>query len=95
MGLIEDEVSRLQGKMAQLDARIKSLEEKQFGGPAKTTEEIRMILIGPPGAGMSTRFVIERRRFAKTPTKANQLAVLQARALKLPRSRRSSAVAIW
>lgn len=53
MGLIEDEVSRLQGKMAQLDARIKSLEEKQFGGPAKTTEEIRMILIGPPGAGMS------------------------------------------
>ena len=52
MGLIEDEVSRLQGKLAQLDARIKALEEKQFGSSPKTTEEIRMILIGPPGAGM-------------------------------------------
>lgn len=50
MGIIEDEVKGLNAKLEGLEARIKSLETRQFGSPI-TTEQIRMILIGPPGAG--------------------------------------------
>lgn len=54
MGYVDDEVKLLQGVVAKLEARIKALEERQLGGPSqrKTAEEIRMILMGPPGAGM-------------------------------------------
>jgi adenylate kinase len=53
MGIIEDEVKRLQGVINRLEGRVQALEERQFGGSQKkTAEEIRMILIGPPGAGM-------------------------------------------
>ena len=52
MGYLDDEVKRLQGIISTLEGRVKSLEERQTGGsPKKTTEEIRMLLIGPPGAG--------------------------------------------
>lgn len=55
MGYIEDEVKRLQGIVDKLDGRIQALEQRQFGGSApKTTEELRMLLIGPPGAGMES-----------------------------------------
>ncbi len=50
MGFLDDEVRRLQSVVDKLEGRVKSLEKRQFGGPV-TTEEIRMILIGPPGAG--------------------------------------------
>lgn len=50
MGIIEDEVKGLHAKLEGLESRIKSLESRQFGGPL-TAEQIRMILIGPPGAG--------------------------------------------
>jgi adenylate kinase len=51
MGYIEDEVKRLTASVEKLESRIRGLEEKALGGAAKQTEEIRMILIGPPGAG--------------------------------------------
>lgn len=52
MGYLDDEVKRLQGIISAIEGRVKSLEERQTGGsPKKTTEEIRMLLIGPPGAG--------------------------------------------
>lgn len=55
MGYIEDEVKRLQGIVDKLDGRIQALEQRQFGGSApKTAEELRMLLIGPPGAGMGS-----------------------------------------
>ena len=51
MGFIEDEVKRLSASVEKLESRIRSMEERAFGGASKQSEEIRMILIGPPGAG--------------------------------------------
>ena len=46
-----DEMSRLSGIIEGFEARVKALEARLTGKKA-TSEEIRMILIGPPGAGM-------------------------------------------
>jgi len=56
MGYIDDEVKRLQGIIDNLDGRVKALELRQTGDAPrpKTVEELRMILIGPPGAGTSS-----------------------------------------
>lgn len=51
MGIIEDEVKRLTGVVEGLESRIKQLEQKSFGGSAKSSEEVRMVIMGPPGAG--------------------------------------------
>ena len=52
MGYLEDEVKRLNTVLGSVEGRLKALEERQFGkSSGKTAEEIRMILIGPPGAG--------------------------------------------
>lgn len=53
MGYLDDEVKRLQGIISNIEGRVQALESRQIGGgQKKTAEEIRMILIGPPGAGM-------------------------------------------
>lgn len=52
MGLVDDEVQRLREVVNGFESRIQKLEERALGGaPASTTDELRMILIGPPGAG--------------------------------------------
>ena len=60
MAPIKDEtVEVLRDLVHKLEARVQELEAKvghAGGAPAntpKTAEQIRMILIGPPGAGMS------------------------------------------
>ncbi|PTD08702.1 adenylate kinase [Fusarium culmorum] len=50
MGFIEDELKQLKDVISTIDTRIKKLEARATGGPV-STDEIRMILIGPPGAG--------------------------------------------
>lgn len=52
MGYLEDEVQRLQSVLDSVEGRLKRLEDRQFGGSPSTAETVRMILIGPPGAGM-------------------------------------------
>lgn len=52
MGYLDDEVQRLQSVLDSVEGRLKRLEERQFGSSSSTAETVRMILIGPPGAGM-------------------------------------------
>ena len=64
MGYIEDEVKHLRDVIDALDGRVKALESRQLTGGSKapTTEEIRMLLIGPPGAGTSAPSTINTSR---------------------------------
>ena len=91
----DDTVKALQDLVNKLESRVKQLEDKLThaqGGTKHTAEEsVRMILMGPPGAGMFSRsfccqYSLRGRRL---------IGVLQARALKLPRSRRDSVAATW
>lgn len=50
MGLVEDELKQLKDVVGTLESRIKSLEQRATG-TSTTTQELRMLLIGPPGAG--------------------------------------------
>jgi adenylate kinase len=62
MGHLDDEVKRLQGVIANIEGRVQALEGRQLGGSQKkTAEEIRMLLIGPPGAGTWSSRRPERR----------------------------------
>lgn len=55
MGFVEDELKQLKDVIGNLDSRIKSLEQRATGSSIPvSTEEIRMLLIGPPGAGQWT-----------------------------------------
>ncbi|KAI1438587.1 adenylate kinase-domain-containing protein [Xylaria sp. CBS 124048] len=54
MGAIDTEFKRLQDVVTSLEDRVKRLEQRQSGEPI-TAENVRMILMGPPGAGKGTQ----------------------------------------
>ncbi|KAI0445707.1 adenylate kinase-domain-containing protein [Xylaria telfairii] len=54
MGAIDTEFKRLHDVVTSLEERVKRLEQRQSGEPL-TAEGVRMILIGPPGAGKGTQ----------------------------------------
>jgi hypothetical protein len=50
MGVIDNEVQRLHDIVSKLEQRVEKLEERR-SGETKPTDGVRMILMGPPGAG--------------------------------------------
>jgi hypothetical protein len=91
----DDTVKALQDLVNKLESRVKQLEDKLThaqGGTKHSPEEgVRMILMGPPGAGMFSRSLCCQH----TSRGHRLISNLQARALKLPRSRRDSAAVTW
>ncbi|KAM3536993.1 hypothetical protein ARSEF1564_010084 [Beauveria bassiana] len=65
MGIVEDELKQLKDVIGNLESRIKSLEQRATDSAAPvSTEEIRMLLIGPPGAGKGTQAPKIKERFS-------------------------------
>ncbi|KAG5952164.1 adenylate kinase [Claviceps arundinis] len=63
MGFVEDELKQLKEVIGSLDSRIKQLEKRTMGF-SPSTEEIRMIIMGPPGAGKGTQAPKIKDRFS-------------------------------
>ena len=51
MGAVDEQLAKLHSVVEGLEARIKRLEERKFGDSTLSSQDVRMILIGPPGAG--------------------------------------------
>lgn len=96
MAPTSDDVHEL---VAKLEARVKELEAKILkieGGPptaAKDGQSLRMILMGPPGAGMLC--LIPSWLCISCLCQTDQHRRVQVRARKLQRLRRGSHAVIW
>ena len=92
----DDTVQTLQELVQKLESRVKQLEDKlehaSTGIKHTATEGVRMILMGPPGAGMYTSTAWQ---FAANILELRLICSLQARELKHQRSRISFLAVIW
>lgn len=88
MGFVEDELKRLNDVVDGLSSRVKQLEHRSTGS-SSTAEEVRMILIGPPGAGSSLPAHLFLFRLHL------MLTCSQAREPRPPRSRSAFRAATW
>jgi hypothetical protein len=85
--ITEEIVSGLKDTIGKLEARVVELEDRLAGGKQSKSlaEQMRIILMGPPGAGKAVVLV----------GVGAELMIFQARALKRRTSRTSSARATW
>lgn len=96
MGYLDDEVKRLHGIISSIEGRVKALENGQLGGSQKkTADEVRMILIGPPGAGTlgEPAGITKDNEYRSITNRCAGTA--QAKEHRPPGSRRSSTAATW
>jgi len=58
--ITDQDVAQLKGLVAKLEARVAELESKTSGGsssPKTVGEKMRMVLMGPPGAGTQSSWL--------------------------------------
>jgi adenylate kinase len=86
--IANSEVDQLKGTVSKLEARIAELEAKLSGdgSSSSTAQSMRMVLMGPPGAGKSLASFVKL---------GDPLTRLQAKEPRLPRLRTSTASATW
>lgn len=89
--ITDDTVEALRDTIRKLESRVHQLEAKMGGDHGfqskSTLASVRMILMGPPGAG---RGLLDSMRSA-----FNSLHGLQARERRHPRYKRNIVLAIW
>jgi len=85
VGALRDLVNKLEARVEQLEAKLHSGGDGPARKTKSNTESIRMILMGPPGAGMKG---VHSHRGPRTNF------VAQGRAHKHPGSRTNTALAI-
>lgn len=87
--ITEEAVSGLKNTINQLEAKVSELESRLANGgkPKSAAEQMRIILMGPPGAGMQFKLLTVERQL--------DINHCQARVLKPPTLRKSSARATW
>jgi adenylate kinase len=57
--ITQDTVDGLKDVISKLESRVADLEGRLHGGPSKSlAEQFRIILIGPPGAGIYPRLIL-------------------------------------